>query len=102
MYYASTYTRTPKKKSPCTLITTDGQVYEGSFFCSGDQRIKDLLNGDTQFVPFEMDDGAIQLFNRNCIARVLPRAVAEFRAQRGAGERATVSEIGSASVSNLR
>ena len=75
MYYASSYIRTSKKKVPCTLVTTDGERYQGSFFCSGDQRIKDLLNGEGQFVAFEDEAGEIHLLNRNSIARVAPRPV---------------------------
>ncbi len=73
MYYASTHIRTPKRKVPCTLVTTDGETLEGSFFLSGDQRIKDMLNGDNEFVAFETLSGAISLLNRNSIGRVTPR-----------------------------
>lgn len=81
MYYASSHVRTPKHKTTCTLVTTDGEIYEGNFFCSGDQRIKDMLNGDSQFVPFETLGGAIYIINRNCIARVVPRAKPEEKAE---------------------
>jgi hypothetical protein len=77
MYYASSHTRMSKTKSPCTLVTVDGHVLNGNFFCSGDQRIKDVLNGEAQFVAFEDDDGEIHLINRNNIARVAPRPVAD-------------------------
>jgi len=73
MYYASHYARMSKTKSPCVVVTMDGTVFTGSFFCSGDQRIKDLLNGDSHFVAFEDEGGEIHLFNRNNIARVAPR-----------------------------
>ena len=73
MYYASTHIRTPKRKVPCTLVTMDGETLEGSFFLSGDQRIKDMLNGDNEFVAFEALSGAISLLNRNSIGRVTPR-----------------------------
>ena len=79
MYYASTHIRTPKKKGPCSLVTTDGDTLEGSFFLSGDQRIKDMLNGDNEFVAFETMGGAIYLLNRNSIARVTPREEAVAR-----------------------
>jgi len=73
MYYASTHHRTPKRKVGCTLVTTDGEIYDGSLFCSGDQRIKDLLNGEGEFLPFETLGGAVYLVNRAGIARVMPR-----------------------------
>lgn len=73
MYYASTHVRTPKNKVGCSVVTTDGEMFDGSFFCSGDQRLKDVLNGDSEFLPFETMGGAIYLLNRLCIARVMPR-----------------------------
>ncbi len=76
MYYANSHISTPKKKVPCSFVTTDGETLEGSFFLSGDQRIKDMLNGDNEFVAFETMSGAIYLLNRNSIARVTPREVA--------------------------
>ena len=51
----------------------EGENYEGCFFVSGDQRIKDMLNGDNAFVPFETLDGEIVILNRNAIARVVPQ-----------------------------
>ena len=76
MYYANSHIHSPKKKVPCSFVTTDGETLEGSFFLSGDQRIKDMLNGDNEFVAFETMGGAIYLLNRNSIARVTPREVA--------------------------
>lgn len=73
MYYASTHVRTPKNKTPVTVVTTDGEMFDGCFFTSGDQRVKDLLNGESQFVAFETLGGAIYLLNREQIARVMPR-----------------------------
>jgi len=87
MYYASTHARTPKRKTAVTVVTTDGEIFDGNFFTSGDQRVKDLLNGESQFVPFETLGGAIYILNRDQIARVMPRKEAapagqpdEFRA----------------------
>lgn len=74
MYYASTHVRTPKRKVSCTLVTTDGEIYDGNLFCTGDQRIKDLLNGENEFLPFETLGSTIYLINRACIARVMPRS----------------------------
>ncbi len=73
MYYANSHIHHPKKKMPCSLVTTDGESLEGSFFLTGDQRIKDMLNGDSEFVAFETMSGAVYLLNRNSIARVTPR-----------------------------
>ena len=73
MYYASGPTRTSKIKTPATLVTNEGETFEGHFFVAGQQRIKDVLNGDDLFIPFETTGGAIYLVNRTSIARVMPR-----------------------------
>ena len=77
MYYASSHVRTPKRKSPVTVVTVDGEIFDGHFFIGGDQRVKDLLNGDSQFVPFETLGGALYILNRSQIARVMPRPETE-------------------------
>ena len=82
MYYASTHVRTPKHKTPVTVVTADGEIFDGHFFTSGDQRIKDLLNGDSKFVPFETLGGAIYILNRDHISRVMPRQDASRDSQK--------------------
>jgi hypothetical protein len=94
MYYASTRIRTSKKKVPCTLVTTDGERYQGSFFCSGDQRIKDLLNDDKQFVAFEATGGEIYLINRNCVARVMPNTEKKVVMHNAAGSESGDTDTG--------
>lgn len=74
MYYASTYVHLPKSKATVSVVTTDGEIFDGCFFVSGDQRIKDLLNGESDFLPFETLGGAIYILNRKTISRVMPRA----------------------------
>ncbi len=79
MYYANTHANRPKNKTLASVVTTDGEVFEGYFFISGDQRIKDMLNGDSLFIPFETRGGAMYILNRNSIARVVPiQATAEI------------------------
>lgn len=73
MYYASQYTRTKKNKVPVSVVTMDGEIFDGSFFVTGDQRVKDLLNGNDLFLPFETLGGALYLVNRTAISRVIPR-----------------------------
>ena len=73
MYFATSHSRQPKHKVACIILTTDGDSLEGSLFTTGDQRIKDLLNGENAFIPFEGFDGEIHLLNRATIARVSPR-----------------------------
>jgi hypothetical protein len=76
MYYANTHASRPKNKIPASVVTTDGEIFEGYLFVSGDQRIKDMLNGDSQFIPFETRGGAMYILNRSAIARVVPTPVA--------------------------
>ncbi len=73
MYYASTHAMRPKRKTAVSVVTTDGEIFDGNFFITGDQRVKDLLNGDSQFIPFETLGGAMYILNRNTISRVVPR-----------------------------
>ena len=76
MYYANTHARQPKNKIPASVVTTDGEIFDGYLFVSGDQRIKDMLNGDSQFIPFETRGGALYIMNRSAIARVVPTQIA--------------------------
>ena len=62
-----------KRKSAVSVLTGDGEVFEGHFFVTGDQRLSDLLNRESVFVPFEFLDGKIQLIHRSTISRVVPR-----------------------------
>ena len=62
-----------KQKSAVAVITKDGEVFEGYFFVTSDQRISDLLNKESAFVPFEFLDGNIHLIHRSTISRVVPR-----------------------------
>ena len=72
MYYASTHAMRPKRKTAVSVVTTDGEIFDGNFFITGDQRVKDMLNGNSQFVPFETRGGAMYIMNRNSLARVVP------------------------------
>jgi len=73
MYHVTSFVKRPKRKIAVTVVACDGEIFDGHFFISGDQRIKDLLNGDSQFVPFETLGGAIHILNRDAIARVIER-----------------------------
>lgn len=73
VYLATNHTRKPKHKVSVVLETAAGKTYEGNFFISGDQRIKDLLNGAETFLPLETAGGDIYLINRSSISEVVPR-----------------------------
>ncbi|MDP6707446.1 MAG: hypothetical protein QF893_13965 [Alphaproteobacteria bacterium] len=72
LYFATTNTRKPKDRATVRVETTTGKTYEGCVFITGDQRIKDLLNGEDAFLPLETANGEIHLINRECIAEVIP------------------------------
>ena len=62
-----------KRKSAVSVLTNDGEVFEGHFFVTGDQRLSELLNRESVFFPFEFLDGKIHLIHRSVISRVIPR-----------------------------
>ena len=64
MYFSTSHHRKPKHKVACSVVTMDGVALEGSLFATGDERIKDLLNGENAFVPLETFDGEIHLLIR--------------------------------------
>ena len=51
----------------------DGDMFEGHFFVSEDQRLTDLLNGPTKYLPFEAGNGAIYVINKEMIVRVIAK-----------------------------
>ena len=71
-YYATSHRRTPKNKIACSVATEDGKTVEGSVFVTGDQRVKDILNGENAFIPLETFDGEIYSLNCANIIRVVP------------------------------
>lgn len=77
MYYANTYRKAPKKKTAVSVVTMEGETLEGYLFVTGPQRITDLLNGASDFIPFETQDASIFILNRTSISRVIPHEVTE-------------------------
>ena len=61
-----------KRKSAVSVFTRDGEVFEGHFFVTLDQRLSELLNRESVFVPFELHDGSMHLIHRSTISRVVP------------------------------
>jgi hypothetical protein len=67
--------RINKERRGATLTLADGRQVTGSFFVAGSslghagpERVKDVLNSQTAFFPFEVNDGAGRhtgLFNRD-------------------------------------
>lgn len=69
----------PKTKATVTVKLNDGEMFDGHFFLSGDERVTDLLNGEKQYLPFETMNGMIFVINKVMISRVISkeRAAAE-------------------------
>jgi hypothetical protein len=51
---------------------TDGAILTGYVFVEATSRIQDVLNGETQFIPFIDDNEEILLLNKASIMKVRP------------------------------
>jgi hypothetical protein len=83
--------RVEKQRSEAELTLATGAVVTGFFFVSassalraGPERVADLLNGESGFFPFLIDDGSTALFNREHVVMIRqPRASAEAQSVAG-------------------
>lgn len=83
--------RIEKTRAAAELVLATGATVRGCFFLwPGDQshrapdRIGDLLNERTGFFPFELEDGATALYNREHVVQVLlPAEALETRLEPG-------------------
>jgi hypothetical protein len=69
--------RIEKKRATAELTLTTGATVRGCFFLwdsshshAGPERVGDLLNEQTGFFPFELEDGHTALYNRAHIVKV--------------------------------
>lgn len=62
----------PKVREHAQLTMTDGAVLIGYVFVEATSRIQDVLNGDTQFIPFIDENEEILLLNKASIMQVRP------------------------------
>ena len=51
---------------------TDGSILTGYVFVEATSRIQDVLNSETQFIPFIDDSDEILLLNKASIMKVRP------------------------------
>lgn len=80
-----------KTRAAAELVLTTGTTVRGCFFLwssshshYGPDRIGDLLNERTSFVPFQLDSGETGLYNRAHIVQVrLPAEAIETRIEAG-------------------
>lgn len=62
----------PKVREHVEVRLTDGTELSGYVFIEATMRIQDLLNGETQFIPFIDDDEKLLLINKISIMQVRP------------------------------
>ena len=62
----------PKVREHAQLTMIDGAVLTGYVFVEATSRIQDVLNSDTQFIPFIDDTEEILLLNKASILKVRP------------------------------
>ena len=62
----------PKMQEHARLTMMDSTVLTGYVFVEATSRIQDVLNGETQFVPFIDDSEEIPLLNKASIMKVRP------------------------------
>ena len=83
--------RVEKKRADAELTLTTGTKVKGCFFLwtssqthAGPERVGDLLNEQTGFFPFELENGQTALYNRAQIVTVrLPAETAEVQLEPG-------------------
>ena len=59
----------PKVREHAQLTMIDGAVLTGYVFVEATSRIQDVLNSDTQFIPFIDDTEEILLLNKGLILK---------------------------------
>ncbi|NQV82528.1 MAG: hypothetical protein HQ494_01795 [Rhodospirillales bacterium] len=69
-----TGSRTPRVREHAQLTMMDGSALAGYVFVEATSRIQDVLNGETQFIPFIDDSEEILLLNKASIMKVRPYA----------------------------
>ena len=62
----------PKVWEHAQLTMTDGSILTGYVFVETTLRIQDVLNSETQFIPFIDDSDEILLLNKASIMKVRP------------------------------
>jgi hypothetical protein len=62
----------PKVREHAQLTMTDGSILTGYVFVEATSRIQDVLNSETQFIPFIDDSDEILLLNKASIMKVRP------------------------------
>ena len=66
-------TQLPRRKLAASVVTIDGEMFEGYFFASDGERLEDVLNGEDEFLAFATLSGTLHFINRERIAHAVPR-----------------------------
>jgi hypothetical protein len=73
---ADQFPKIPKIKEAVTIELMDGTVLVGHMFIDATSRIQDVLNGDSQFFPFQTAAAAgqseIAIINKGAVKTVRP------------------------------
>ncbi len=62
-----------KEKVPVLLRQDSGEELSGYMFVSGQDRVLDIMNSDTPFIPFQTDQGYLFIIRKSQVVRVEPR-----------------------------
>ena len=62
-----------KEKVAVLLRQDNGEVLKGYMFAGGQDRILDVMNGESPFIPFETDQGHLFILRKSQVVRVEPR-----------------------------
>ena len=62
-----------KEKVPALLRQDNGEALFGYMFAGGQDRVLDIMNSDTPFIPFETDEGYLFIVRKAQVVRVEPR-----------------------------
>ena len=63
----------PRRILAVSVVTIDGEMFDGHFFASGGERLTDVLNGEDEFLAFATLGGTLHFINRKRIAQAVPR-----------------------------
>jgi hypothetical protein len=61
-----------KSRVPVVLVKHDGGRLEGNIFCTGEERVSDVIGNDKDFLPFETDDGGFRVVTKANLSLVIP------------------------------
>jgi hypothetical protein len=59
-----------KEERSVTIRTSDGRTIYGKVFSLSTERISDLVNNESQFIPVELENG-IEIVNKDHIISIL-------------------------------